>query len=751
MSGNPFVRDEDYAVKMFRNPLVYLNKSSNALVVDDDDDDDDWEKENYGSGLGDKQVPDCQDKLGPLDSGATDIIGHRPDHHHCYPEDDDGDDADDDNDIVCMRRELDVLLGRTGPSKRVTVHTSLSRQHRRFLADIDDNVHGRLTTAADSGQMSVPQKATAKENKGTKTSKLKGDAKDKEGKKAKRGESSAEETKKGKGAVKTNMEATRRKDVGPAMTSGDEDVIERGAGREVTKGSRQPNNKTSVTTPPGHSLPSIDERLSQLRPSRELLEFYRKKIAEYNEEHTGIVTHIDAYKETYEEMGKLQWEIRQREGEIVELQQALSDMQLFLYQEKDHVLRLYAENDRLKLRELEDKQKIQHLLSLGGYPEGEVTYFHKEPPAMAIIEQKYSKSENQGMKKKKSCEAKCLCESLRQDNKILSMQIERLQSQLEEQTKNSKEHIASLFADRYEKQMEEEARRKRDERKIEVLLEKVQKTQELLYDTTKQFLQQRYTQRTNEREWMAEKDELLQHLDKLQEWSKHHCHHVAATQRRTATASSVIATATKDIADGHHPHHRCCNKHGMCSACTRHAADATQQIGVGVCGIGMQFTENKDQELLEEIQNLRFELQQVKTMSDMYRSQAIEGEEELCKIREEGDFAKESFKDRSHKMSKRLQLMNTRYQELERRRHFEVEGFKNDIKNLRTRLKEVERELYKVTLGLSEELDEKDPDNLDMRILRNVHLSTGRSQKIMHELKRLKSKVYSLENDLRHL
>ncbi|XP_036370018.1 uncharacterized protein LOC115225349 isoform X3 [Octopus sinensis] len=471
MSGNPFVRDEDYAVKMFRNPLVYLNKSSNALVVDDDDDDDDWEKENYGSGLGDKQVPDCQDKLGPLDSGATDIIGHRPDHHHCYPEDDDGDDADDDNDIVCMRRELDVLLGRTGPSKRVTVHTSLSRQHRRFLADIDDNVHGRLTTAADSGQMSVPQKATAKENKGTKTSKLKGDAKDKEGKKAKRGESSAEETKKGKGAVKTNMEATRRKDVGPAMTSGDEDVIERGAGREVTKGSRQPNNKTSVTTPPGHSLPSIDERLSQLRPSRELLEFYRKKIAEYNEEHTGIVTHIDAYKETYEEMGKLQWEIRQREGEIVELQQALSDMQLFLYQEKDHVLRLYAENDRLKLRELEDKQKIQHLLSLGGYPEGEVTYFHKEPPAMAIIEQKYSKSENQGMKKKKSCEAKCLCESLRQDNKILSMQIERLQSQLEEQTKNSKEHIASLFADRYEKQMEEEARRKRDERKIEVLLE----------------------------------------------------------------------------------------------------------------------------------------------------------------------------------------------------------------------------------------------------------------------------------------
>lgn len=135
----------------------------------------------------------------------------------------------------------------------------------------------------------------------------------------------------------------------------------------------------------------------------------------------------------------------------------------------------------------------------------------------------------------------------------------------------------------------------------------------------------------------------------------------------------------------------------------------------------------------------------------MYREQAISMEEELSRIREEGDVTREIFKERSNKMSKRLQMMNTRYQELEKRRHFEVEGFKNDIKNLRSRLKDVERQLYKVTLGLAEEMDEKRPDDLDLRILRNVRLSTGRSQKIMGELKNLKSKVYSLENDLRQL
>lgn len=47
-------------------------------------------------------------------------------------------------------------------------------------------------------------------------------------------------------------------------------------------------------------------------------------------------------------------------------------------------------------------------------------------------------------------------------------------------------------------------------------------------------------------------------------------------------------------------------------------------------------------------------------------------------------------------MAKRLELMNQRYTDLERRRNLEVEGFRNDIKMLRGRLKAVEKQLYKV-------------------------------------------------------
>lgn len=45
--------------------------------------------------------------------------------------------------------------------------------------------------------------------------------------------------------------------------------------------------------------------------------------------------------------------------------------------------------------------------------------------------------------------------------------------------------------------------------------------------------------------------------------------------------------------------------------------------------------------------------------------------------------------------------MTQRYEALEKRRGMEVEGFKNDIKLLRQRLKSVEKQLFKVIFILA--------------------------------------------------
>ncbi|XP_045165218.2 coiled-coil domain-containing protein 77-like isoform X1 [Mercenaria mercenaria] len=452
-------------------------------------------------------------------------------------------------------------------------------------------------------------------------------------------------------------------------------------------------------------LPNINERLGHLRPSRELLEYYRKKIAEYDEEHEGLVAKLEEYKVTYEEQHKMQWELRQREEEIVELQKALSDMQIYLFQEREHVLRLYAENDRLKIRELEDKKKIQQLLALSGTPDHEITYFHKEPPAKAVIEQKAPKrpqSANLQTKKDnkkqgsstKSSVALSAEDKYHHDNQALSLQVESLQSQIQEQAKLAKEQVQALIEDRRVKEEELETRRQRDEAKIHTLTEKLHKTQDLLYESTKDFLELRYQGRGNERNWMAEKDKLLRDLDQCKQ------------QMNITRKDDVLNSSNLYESRSHY---------------------------------------------IEELKSLEYQLQQSQKLSEMYREQVIQLEDELSRIREEGDVTREIFKDRGEKMSSRLKLMNQRYQDLERRRNLEVEGFKTDIKNLRTRLKEVERQLYKVTIGFSEDMDVKRPDDLDMQILRNIRATSGRSKKMVGELKNLKAKMYGIENDLKHL
>ncbi|PKK30263.1 coiled-coil domain containing 77 [Columba livia] len=453
-------------------------------------------------------------------------------------------------------------------------------------------------------------------------------------------------------------------------------------------------------------LPSINERWAFLHPSRELLEYYHKKIAEFDAEHEDLIKRLERYKETYDEQHKLQWEVRQREEEISELQNALSDMQVYLFQEREHVLRLYSENDRLKIRELEDRKKIQHLLALVGTDKGEVTYFHKEPPHKVTVLQRPTKSGDPheqndtartGTKRRTSKSAakgeKPECpERYQRDNQALLLQVEALQAQLEEQTRLSKEQVEALLEDRRIHMEEAQVQHQRDQDKIKTITDKLHKTQNLLYESTRDFLQLKFDVRAKEKAWMAEKDSLLRKLDKDSDQ--------LIISRESGREKKQRDTKKMLRADDGiwKPHSR-------------------------------------------ELKSLQEQLMQEKRLSNMYREQCVTLECELAKVREEGDVGKELFKERAEKMGKRLQLMTQRYEALQKRRNMEVEGFKNDIKDLRQKLKDVEMQLFKVTLTIG-------PDQ-DLAILHEVRQGNRLTRKIQGELKNLKAKIYGLENELR--
>lgn len=60
---------------------------------------------------------------------------------------------------------------------------------------------------------------------------------------------------------------------------------------------------------------------------------------------------------------------------------------MFLLKEREQNLRLFAENDKLRIRELEDRKTMQHLLTIAGPAVAECSYFHKEPPNIIVVKE----------------------------------------------------------------------------------------------------------------------------------------------------------------------------------------------------------------------------------------------------------------------------------------------------------------------------------------------------------------------------
>ncbi|KAL4701693.1 hypothetical protein H8959_015697 [Pygathrix nigripes] len=483
-------------------------------------------------------------------------------------------------------------------------------------------------------------------------------------------------------------------------------------------------------------LPSLEDRLAKLSPSKELLEYYQKKMAECEAENEDLLKKLELYKEACEGQHKLECDLQQREEEIAELQKALSDMQRRAELLGDKCRNHEGESERYttcsltvhfcavpeewdavplagdsttsyqrvaflangrtshqplerqtraNCRELEDKNKIQNLLALVGTDAGEVTYFCKEPPHKVTILQRTIQAVDPKISKRRpSRERKGSSEHYQRDVQTLILQVEALQAQLGEQTKLAREQIEGLMEDRRIHLEEIQVQHQRSQNKIKELTKNLHHTQELLYESTKDFLQLRSENQNKEKSWMLEKDNLMSKIKQYRVQCK----------KKEDKIGKVLPVM-------HESHHA----------------------------------------QSEYIKSLKDKLVQEKKLSGMYQEQCMSLEEELARIREEEGMRRDIFKDRTNKMGKRLQVMTRRYEALERRRILEVEGFKTDIKVLRQKLKDLEQMLYKATINARA--------NQDLAILCEVRDSNRRAHKIQGELKNLKSKVFGLEHELR--
>ena len=126
--------------------------------------------------------------------------------------------------------------------------------------------------------------------------------------------------------------------------------------------------------------PSTLRELAAAPLSEDLLAYYRERVAASEVEMAQLVERIDAVSESHTTLHKARWEVHKRMDEVSDLQKALSDSHVYLWDEKERCQRMQGEIDELKLQEVEDRRKIQHLLSLVGPVVQDVTYVRDAPP-----------------------------------------------------------------------------------------------------------------------------------------------------------------------------------------------------------------------------------------------------------------------------------------------------------------------------------------------------------------------------------
>ncbi|KAA0166433.1 hypothetical protein FNF28_03074 [Cafeteria roenbergensis] len=101
------------------------------------------------------------------------------------------------------------------------------------------------------------------------------------------------------------------------------------------------------------------------------------RVAAFDADRADFASRIRDLAVPHEEIHHLRWELRSRDAEIEDLQRAVRDAQVYLYDERETVLRLQTECEGLKIRDFENRRRVQHLLALTQPVTHETTFFRE--------------------------------------------------------------------------------------------------------------------------------------------------------------------------------------------------------------------------------------------------------------------------------------------------------------------------------------------------------------------------------------
>ncbi|BES96844.1 Hypothetical protein NTJ_09656 [Nesidiocoris tenuis] len=364
-----------------------------------------------------------------------------------------------------------------------------------------------------------------------------------------------------------------------------------------------------------------------------MVEFYHGKLKDMKQKYHVLEKIVEECRQLVVRSADREDEILKHVRDIARLRAAMSDLEQYLYKEREYVLKLTADNDRLRIEAGDSRRKIQFLLDHCGLKESQLE-FHKSgkdddksPSGKAVLSRPGSgrprfyevKDFNQRLKE--------LWES---ENDILNLRIKALEAELREQTNLLRDEIMSLEKDLDLKKREWDSEKRVLEQRISCLNCRLQNTLLKNFDDVLKTLYDVEKARIRETELVDENECLKRYIN---------------------TCKEILG---EDFPTGH--------------------VIRTEKVKI-------------------EARGLREQVQQKEQIIKGYQAQALEFEAHIEDLKAELVAERASNQKMKEKWAAKENYLSRRIEEEKKRRLLETEGFRSDIKILRGKLQTVERHI----------------------------------------------------------
>ncbi|XP_066995016.1 coiled-coil domain-containing protein 77 isoform X2 [Anabrus simplex] len=408
------------------------------------------------------------------------------------------------------------------------------------------------------------------------------------------------------------------------------------------------NSRTETTL--RTNIQYIKKSLAQLRPSQEL-RYYRKKMNDFEKDVEDFHKEIDRCRAVSVHNYELEKELLKQTSNISNLEKVVSDLQESLAAEREQLLRLHAENEKLKfLLQLEKKEEqrviAKHFsiseLAIGpGAVQPNTCHslsVSRRVPRITAMEHQESDNEEQKIEPD-GCSHSCY--------RYRCFKLYKAVTELREAYDS---HLRFNAIDKEVARREADSLRTKLQNEVHYLSERLKESNEELTQSIKDHMQWREEIRLQEVAFYTELNSMQSARNKPEEQA-----HETENSNHTLPGGGTDAT-------------------------TRPSIDTSA--------------------LTSEISYLKEEITLKNSLIEKYQYQCATLQDELDGEKSGARRMKSFFKNQITKAIRHIETLKTDYKNLEQRRLVEIHGFHNAIKLIRSRLRDLERHNLQVNHAL---------------------------------------------------